>query len=111
MSNSTSLSEEAASVSSTTRIHPDFTSLNPLLPSFSDIHHPPQKPKKKRSLPGNPGTTNFSIINVSVFYFLFLVFYSIITKQEKLKFKTTRNSYQKQMIMLCACMFFFSFQD
>uniref|UniRef100_A0A0A0K7A5 C2H2-type domain-containing protein n=1 Tax=Cucumis sativus TaxID=3659 RepID=A0A0A0K7A5_CUCSA len=54
MSNSTSLSEEAASVSSTTRIHPDFTSLNPLLPSFSDIHHPPQKPKKKRSLPGNP---------------------------------------------------------
>lgn len=53
MSNSTSLSEEA-SVSSTTRVHPEFTCLNPLLPSFSDVHHPPQKLKKKRSLPGNP---------------------------------------------------------
>ncbi|KAL6271559.1 hypothetical protein ACE6H2_028470 [Prunus campanulata] len=56
MSNSTSLSEEANSLSS------DFGPLNPLLlstnisPHQSDEHHqhPTNKIKKKRSLPGNP---------------------------------------------------------
>ncbi|PQM40036.1 protein indeterminate-domain 12 [Prunus yedoensis var. nudiflora] len=56
MSNSTSLSEEANSLSS------DFGPLNPLLlstnisPHQSDQHHqhPTNKIKKKRSLPGNP---------------------------------------------------------
>ncbi|KAJ7972739.1 Protein indeterminate-domain like [Quillaja saponaria] len=46
MSNSTSLSEEA-SVSSCT-----LGGLNPVVSTF--ISQPPEKPKKKRSLPGNP---------------------------------------------------------
>ncbi|KAJ7977337.1 Protein indeterminate-domain like [Quillaja saponaria] len=50
MSNSTSLSEEA-SVSSSTRAQ-DFCGLNPVVSTFSPQQ--PQKPKKKRSLPGNP---------------------------------------------------------
>ncbi|XP_062025322.1 protein indeterminate-domain 12 [Rosa rugosa] len=60
MSNSTSLStEEAASVSSGSRLPDHFACLNPLSVSTitsSPLDHqqPPQKIKKKRSLPGNP---------------------------------------------------------
>lgn len=56
MSNSTSLSEEA-SVSSGTRV-PEFGGLNPVLSTISQQQ--PQKIKKKRSLPGNPGKIFFS---------------------------------------------------
>ncbi|KAL3517616.1 hypothetical protein ACH5RR_020205 [Cinchona calisaya] len=53
--NSTSLSEEAASVSSVTRVQ-DFASLNPMVHHTISSHQqqPPQKIKKKRNLPGNP---------------------------------------------------------
>ncbi|KAF5738866.1 protein indeterminate-domain 12 [Tripterygium wilfordii] len=67
LSNSTSLSEEAASVSSGTNrlVHQDFGGValnnNPLLlstisPQYQQQQQPPQplKIKKKRSLPGNP---------------------------------------------------------
>ncbi|XP_050365575.1 protein indeterminate-domain 12 [Argentina anserina] len=60
MSNSTSLStEEAASVSSGSRISDHFACLHPLSVSTItssplDNQQPPQKIKKKRSLPGNP---------------------------------------------------------
>ncbi|KAF3436246.1 hypothetical protein FNV43_RR23338 [Rhamnella rubrinervis] len=52
MSNSTSLSEEAASVSSGTRVQ-DFGGLNPVVSTISSQQQP-HKIKKKRSLPGNP---------------------------------------------------------
>jgi hypothetical protein len=60
MSNSTSLStEEAASVSSGSRLPDHFACLNPLSVSTNTSspqdHQHPQKIKKKRSLPGNPG--------------------------------------------------------
>lgn len=51
MSNSTSLSEEASG-SSVTRVQ-DFGSLNPMVQTISSQQ--PQKIKKKRNLPGNPG--------------------------------------------------------
>ncbi|KAK6937571.1 Zinc finger C2H2-type [Dillenia turbinata] len=47
---STSLSEEA-SVSSSTRLLQDFTTLNPLVSTTQQL---PQTTKKKRNLPGNP---------------------------------------------------------
>ncbi|GAB4841644.1 hypothetical protein Ancab_022358 [Ancistrocladus abbreviatus] len=62
ISNSTSLSEEAISVSSGSRAQ-NFACLNPILQTntlinSSDHHNhqeqQPKKPKKKRSLPGNP---------------------------------------------------------
>lgn len=53
ISNSTSLSEEAASVSSGTRVQ-DFGGLN-LIASTISPQQQSQKAKKKRSLPGNPG--------------------------------------------------------
>lgn len=52
----TSLSEEAA-VFSSTRVQ-DFGSLNPMVSIASNHNSPhqqPQKLKKKRNLPGNPG--------------------------------------------------------
>lgn len=54
MSNSTSLSEEASVSSAGTRVQ-DFGGLNN--PALSTINSPqqPNKIKKKRSLPGNPG--------------------------------------------------------
>lgn len=52
ISNSTSLSEEAASVSSGTRVQ-DFGGLN-LIASTISPQQQSQKAKKKRSLPGNP---------------------------------------------------------
>lgn len=70
MSNSTSLSEEAASVSSGTRVQ-DFGGLNPVVSTISSQQQP-QKIKKKRSLPGNPGTyigDKFLIINFHDFDF------------------------------------------
>ncbi|KAK2987133.1 hypothetical protein RJ640_019693 [Escallonia rubra] len=56
MSNSTSLSEEAAvsCVSSGTRVH-DFPGFNPMVPINSEPpQQQPEKIKKKRNLPGNP---------------------------------------------------------
>lgn len=52
----TSLSEEAA-VFSSTRVQ-DFGSLNPMVSiatNHNSPHQQPQKLKKKRNLPGNPG--------------------------------------------------------
>ena len=62
MSNSTSLSEEA-SVSSGTRVQ-DFGGLNPLLSTLSPQQ--PQKMKKKRNLPGNPGNLLYKILIFSL---------------------------------------------
>lgn len=56
LSNSASLSEEAT-VFSSTRVQ-DFGSLNPMVSSAindNSPHQQPQKIKKKRNLPGNPG--------------------------------------------------------
>jgi len=55
ISNSTSLSEDA-SVSSGTKVQ-DLGGLNPWVSNISpQQQQQPQKIKKKRSLPGNPGT-------------------------------------------------------
>ena len=72
MSNSTSLSEEA-SVSSGTRVQ-DFGGLNPIASTISPQQQP-QKIKKKRSLPGNPGKTLFpSLSNFLLDYSRFQFF-------------------------------------
>ena len=97
MSNSTSNLSEEASVSSCTRVH-DFGGIfinnnnNPVVVStFSDHHsnnnindlhdQQPQKMKKKRSLPGNPGTqiliTSLSF-RISFIYFILFMFFLVI---------------------------------
>lgn len=66
MSNSTNSKSEEASISSGPRVH-DYGSLKSVLQkTHSIIPNQPQKIKKKRSLPGNPG--KFTWITLSINY-------------------------------------------
>ena len=87
MSNSTSLSEEA-SVSSGTRVQ-DFGGLNP---------QQPQKIKKKRSLPGNPGKIMFWVNLFKILSDLSCLCFYVLLNNKKIFVYAYMMVFQTQML-------------